>query len=828
MDTKLKSFSLWQRILTVLMAALLFGTSVFFATDAFLAFKYYDGDSDMLWNDSQQMAQQSSSTLKDRLYTDVSTIERASYYSNAKGLKEAISAQTDAFVSDTLKNFEQEKSIKPEYSLQDKFYDENGNEYSEDDVYYDETLGSYVYREGNTIYMVKPAAADYDYEDVFSFTYSFVYNSEPAVIISESFLDEPIRFTDSTEQARAKLEAAVTKLLALEDYTPYLGSGSETLYGYRMLSPELHYYVENASNGAVLSNIEPDGTDTFDYFSYGAQKDYYILIDGTKLSNSDNLSDAVAGYTGWDDANIKAVIYIEPTAGETYASILSNEQYVSKIDFRTDVIIALVCLIGAAICGFVQLVICGTRLENGKVKRAFIDYIPIDIHLALSVLAIGFVCAGLLFLLEYTFGAYLAIGEGYLTLKILISALATLIPLLALEFATSFIRVCKSGVKLYKQFAVYWISVYVIWKPLCWIFGKVKILFSKAKAYFGYKPQNFKNQLVIWIIAYAAANLVMLFLALIAAAADAALAAVFFTAVLVAFNGVCAYFVFDYVKKLDIIITAARERTVPQVDYEKLPNSLKVLCDSLKYTNLELQDAVEKAVRDERLRTELITNVSHDLKTPLTSIINYVDLLKGCDIESENAQEYIAVLDEKSSRLKRLIDDLIEASKITSGVITINPVELNLNELATQAVVEQQQAFADNNLELIFSGEGNSVYAFADGNKTYRILENLLSNARKYSAKGTRVYADVFEQNGCSVFEIKNVSAQPLNITADELKERFVRGDKARANEGNGLGLSIADMLCTAQGGKLTLSIDGDLFKATVSLPKSDNIVTDF
>ena len=823
LDTKLKNISLWKRTLTVLLAALFFGTSVFFAADAFLAVKYYNGDARLLWSNSQMLAKHSSSyVLKSRLYEDVSMLERASYYSNSKGIREAVSEQKDAFISEVLREFEQEKSFNPNYN-QSYYTDEYGNEYGEDEVYYDEASGSYVHRDGNTLYIVEEeTTAYYNNDEGFSFTYYFKYNSEPAIIVSESFLDEPIFYYDSTEQARAKLEAAAEKLLALEDYTPYLGAGSETFYSVKSLSPELYYYIENASNGAVLTNIEVDGTDAFDYFAYGAQKDYYILIDGVgNVSSSDNLNDVVAGYTGWDDSSIKAVIYIEPAAGETYSSILANQEYISQIDFKTDVIIALVCLIGALICGFTQLVICGTRLENGRVKRAFVDYIPIDIHLALSVLAVGFACAGLLALLEYTYGGYMQIGEGYNTLRVLISAAATLIPLLLLEFTTSVIRICKSGVNFLRQLALVWIAYYGIWKPLCWLHGRNKILFRKARACFGYKPQNFKERLVAWIIAYTALNLIVLFFAFVAAVADELFITALLTAILVAVNGVCAYFVFDYIKKLDLIITASRERTALKVDYDKLPNSLKALCDSLKYTNIELQEAVEKAVRDERLRTELITNVSHDLKTPLTSIINYVDLLKGCDIESVDAQEYIGVLDEKSSRLKRLIDDLIEASKITSGVITINPVELNLNELAAQAVVEQQQAFADNKLELVFSGEGKSVYAFADGNKTYRVLENLLSNARKYSAKGTRVYAEVYEKNGKGVFEIKNTSAEPLNITAEELKERFVRGDKARANEGNGLGLSIADMLCNVQGGKLTLSIDGDLFKAAVELPNS-------
>ncbi|MBR3150023.1 MAG: HAMP domain-containing histidine kinase, partial [Eubacterium sp.] len=214
---------------------------------------------------------------------------------------------------------------------------------------------------------------------------------------------------------------------------------------------------------------------------------------------------------------------------------------------------------------------------------------------------------------------------------------------------------------------------------------------------------------------------------------------------------------------------------------------------------------------------------SHDLKTPLTSVINYVDLLKGCDIEDKKAKEYIVVLDEQGKKLKRLIDDLIEASKITSGVINIELININLSELATQAVVEHQQEFSNNGLELVFKGDKKNISAFADGSKTYRIIENLISNARKYSLKGTRVYSDVYETENYSIFEIKNTSAEQLDISVNELKERFVRGDKSRTNEGNGLGLSIADNLCKAQGGHLNITIDGDLFKVQVMLPKAKN-----
>ena len=222
------------------------------------------------------------------------------------------------------------------------------------------------------------------------------------------------------------------------------------------------------------------------------------------------------------------------------------------------------------------------------------------------------------------------------------------------------------------------------------------------------------------------------------------------------------------------------------------------------------------------MKTELITNVSHDLKTPLTSLISYSDLLNNCKIEDETAKKYIGVIHNQSIKLKRLIEDLIEASKVSSGNVTINASMLNLSELAIQVIAEFSPEIEKNGNEIIFNEPETAPAVFADGSKTYRILSNLLSNAKKYSATGTRIYISVYKENDNSVFEIKNISSEPLNISPEELTERFVRGDKSRSKDGNGLGLSIAKDLCILQSGNLELSIDGDLFKAKVILPTEE------
>ena len=202
-----------------------------------------------------------------------------------------------------------------------------------------------------------------------------------------------------------------------------------------------------------------------------------------------------------------------------------------------------------------------------------------------------------------------------------------------------------------------------------------------------------------------------------------------------ALRAVCKYF-----KTLDEIIYASSQHIDVPMALDTLPQSLKILADSMKYTNAELQNAIAKAVKDERLRAELITNVSHDLKTPLTSIITYVDLLKNCDIPDPKAQEYIHVLDDKGAKLKRLIDDLIEASKVTSGIVSVNLAPMNLSELCLQSTVDVQQDFDKNNLNLVVKQGEKPVTVTADGAKTFRVIENQLSKAIKNRARGSHVY----------------------------------------------------------------------------------------
>ena len=233
-----------------------------------------------------------------------------------------------------------------------------------------------------------------------------------------------------------------------------------------------------------------------------------------------------------------------------------------------------------------------------------------------------------------------------------------------------------------------------------------------------------------------------------------------------------------------------------------------------------LSNAIEERLKSERLKTELITNVSHDIKTPLTSIINYVDLLKKENIENEKALEYLNILDNKSQRLKKLTDDLVEASKASSGAIKLNKERLNVNELIKQVSGEFEDRFKEHNLEEIISFTKNDIYIDADSRYLFRILENMYSNIAKYAMEGTRVYVDIEDKNDRVYIKLKNVSKQKLNISVDELMQRFVRGEASRNTEGSGLGLSIAKSLTELQNGKFNIYLDGDLFKVTIEFNK--------
>ena len=481
--------------------------------------------------------------------------------------------------------------------------------------------------------------------------------------------------------------------------------------------------------------------------------------------------------------------------------------------------VAAVCLAVLALAFLVLACLgCGRRAGTDGVRLLWMDYIPLELHTAIiaaAVLGLGYLLfEGLFTDLFHYYGYQMStLNFGWLFLAAC-GAFGAVAWGLYAELTLSFVRLCKSKKHLYKGTLLYYICL-GIWRLLC----KLHRFNRRVIRGLAYTPRHFKRNMVFCAVGYLLINIVLA--VLFGAFLEFAPISVPCALVFLAFNGFCVGYALRFLFQLDRVIEAAANRT--DVEAAHLHPALAAMAGSLRYTNQELHNAVDQAVRDERLKTELITNVSHDLKTPITSIITYTDLLSKCPQSDEKAKEYMAVLTEKSTKLARLVEDLIEASKLSSGNITLHPMVLDLGELTAQAIGEYQKEFEENRLQLVLDPDLPRVQAFADGSKTYRVLENLLQNAKKYSAVDSRVYVRVYKQGDFGVFEIKNISAEPLNISPQELTQRFVRGDASRTKEGNGLGLSIAQELCSAQQGKLELLIDGDLFKARVYLPQPKN-----
>lgn len=258
---------------------------------------------------------------------------------------------------------------------------------------------------------------------------------------------------------------------------------------------------------------------------------------------------------------------------------------------------------------------------------------------------------------------------------------------------------------------------------------------------------------------------------------------------------------------------------VCRVETKGMPRGVRTLAEDLGRVSEGAQRALEERMKSERMKTDLITNVSHDLKTPLTSIVNYVELLKKEELHNETAAGYVAVLDRQAQRLKKLTEDVVEASKASSGAINVRLAQLDAAELIRQCAAEYGERFAAAQLTPVLRLPDGPLLVRADGRLLWRVFDNLLGNAVKYAMPGTRVYFDAEAQHNEALLSVRNISREPLEKSGDELMERFVRGDASRRAEGSGLGLSIAGSLMALQGGTLAVLPDGDLFRADVRLP---------
>ena len=677
-----------------------------------------------------------------------------------------------------------------------------------------------------------------DYDD-YSHTFNF------ALPVQDDVLSDTLSISFTVDNILDLPDGGVTDTFNTQfgnqAYYSYCHNTAEAGESAQLGLKNVRYYAE-FSDGSIAANVQ--NAEEIDSLVQNEDYEYFTYENGD-TSASDRLSGVNVyngDYYGNTADNVRLYLAVNPAFSENdvYGTVSENLAGIESIDANAALYTALFSLLGFAAFAVISVRLAGNK-SNGTVAAAAVDKLPLDISFILMAAFVAFLAALVLQFIEsessaifgYDAGPFYSISldfyesQWYRNILFAIGAAAYLS---ILGFSVSLARNAKTGVNILKHTLFYKILM-LIGRFFRWIlkgFKKIKNFFATL----GFLPKQLDKRAVWAVALFSLFNMLgMSFLALFFASFGSDFTAymcgfVYFVLV-IAVDAVCVYKAFQFMRALDRMIDCSAKNEPVDIDTAKLPRCLKTLADSLDEKNAALQEAVIKAVKDERTKTELITNVSHDLKTPLTSVINYIDLLKKCEIRDETAVKYMGVIDEKANRLKRLIEDLIEASKVSTGNVVLHKTKINLNELATQAIVEYADDFEKNGLDLIFDETAQKHIVFADGTKIFRVFENLLSNAKKYSAPGSRVYARLYSDNENGYFEIKNISKDPLNISAEELMERFVRGDKSRSEEGNGLGLSIAKELCSLNGGWLTISIDGDLFKATVRLPKNGAEETD-
>ncbi len=507
---------------------------------------------------------------------------------------------------------------------------------------------------------------------------------------------------------------------------------------------------------------------------------------------------------------------------DIYYKLDQNFQY-AKNNLPVELAMTAICLLVYVLCAIYLTVASGHRAEAEEITLLWTDQIPNDLHLLLS---------GSLVILGLAAAAgvpaqRLDATQGFQKLLMLAGVGCAMgAGGVLLEWLTSVARNVKR-----RQF---WRNTLIVkffrflkksWKRFRTALHNIKEDI-KAHAIPNHRMENLRTSILFLFVGYLLLNVILIGLTILCMSDGPSFAWLFFTVLTVLFNLIVLILFWKTVIALDEIMTAVSKMRQGDLNYplktEKMPRPLRKFGEDVVDMQDGMRTAVDEAIKGEHMKTELITNVSHDLKTPLTAIVNYVDLLKKCDISDVTAQEYIGVLEEKSERLKHLIEDLVEASKATTGNLKLNFIKVNLYELAMQAVGENEDALEAAGLDVRLNTPEKEPILYADSQKTWRIIDNLISNVKKYALAGTRVYIEVSEDNGYGVFSIKNVSRDPLDVPVEQLTQRFVRGDASRSTEGSGLGLSIAQSLCELQKGTLAVSMDGDLFKVTVHLPLAE------
>lgn len=580
-----------------------------------------------------------------------------------------------------------------------------------------------------------------------------------------------------------------------------IGSGNRPSKKILPNTVNFKFVARNYKTGAVISNFDMKNKSVEDIKKEFAKCRTFLFYSSGELSASANLkSFNTSGFTlklDFPSTEIFTAVADNPVSGDAFYDFMTKYETVHGLIPVFIAIASVSLIIGAGF--FIYLIsVAGRKEKKGKIVPAFIDWLYNDIHTVLAIYLTG------LFLNE---ARQSVISFRTDISEIIVPFLFTSIALMiGLNYVLSMIRQIKSGTIFKHTF----------------IFALLKMLKSIFIQLFS--ANIFKPSILILLLVYGGLNSILFAIA-VHAGGNGFLALILIQAIL---NIAAIYYVSKALGSISAIMVWVKEMTKGNLEHtlnkDRLSPAFIMFANNIENLQTGIRHAVSEAVKGERLKTELITNVSHDLKTPLTSIINYVDLLKKENVENETITEYIGVLEEKSARLKKLIEDLIEASKAASGDMPVNFTDVGLCSLVGQAVAEYNERILNTGLDFRIRHCERPVIVKGDGTLVWRIMDNLLSNIVKYSQKNSRVYIDMEQTETDGIITIKNISEMPLDISVDQLLERFVRGDSSRSTEGSGLGLSIAKSLAEIQGGKLELSIDGDLFKVIISLPLSTGV----
>ncbi len=562
-------------------------------------------------------------------------------------------------------------------------------------------------------------------------------------------------------------------------------------------------------NGTVISNAELNDSAT--------QNAAFYLIARPDDATQSNIS---WYYMPFDDEpideyNVRSTTYPLGTVIRVCVTSEQAAQYqeiwsAQKNTFAHTIYIVLT-LTAAALALFVYLLfVTGRRPEDEEVHFATIDRLPVEGNVLLFWSVLG-TAAGL----NIALMSELLSGSGDLSFLLLPSILFFVAAFaFALELTLSLVRLLKAGSLARRSWCI---------RAFRWCFNKIGVLctgtwhglgrlrLAFTKALLG----NYKTRNVVLL--FAAYSVILAFLA----AAFAGVGGSFFAFVLgVGWFLAAGYFLIRRIDGFDRIVAALQRMRGGDLSFRltDMPEGVfAAMAEDLGSLGDGMQAALQNEVRAERMKSELITNVSHDLKTPLTSILSYSDLLSQLELTPEEANDYAKIIHQKSLRLKNLTSDLFDISKVQSGVEQMVCERLDAVTLVRQALAEQEAQ--NSGLVLKVTLPERELPIWADGRKMSRVLENLIGNCVKYAMKGTRVFVSLDERDGKAVFEVKNTANYEMDFAADEITERFVRGDAARSTEGSGLGLAIAKSYTEACGGIFEVEVDGDQFKVRISFP---------